>query len=64
MAREPKVAMTLPKHNWMEMTWQEIAGAETARWIGVLLLGAIEQHGPHLPLGGDTSELDTATQPS
>ena len=56
--------MTLPKHNWMEMTWQEIAGAETARWLAVLPLDAIEQHGPHLPLGGDTSELDTATQPS
>jgi creatinine amidohydrolase len=46
--------MTLPKHNWMEMTWQEIAGAETARWIAVLPLAAVEQHGPHLPLGVDT----------
>ena len=37
------------------MTWQEIeaAGAETARWIAVLPLAAIEQHGPHLPLGVD-----------
>jgi creatinine amidohydrolase len=46
--------MTPPKHNWMEMTWQEIAGAETARWIAVLPLAAVEQHGPHLPLGVDT----------
>jgi creatinine amidohydrolase len=44
----------LPKRNWMEMTWQEIAGAETARWIAVLPLAAVEQHGPHLPLGVDT----------
>ncbi len=44
----------LPKHNWMEMTWQEVAGAETARWIAVLPLAAVEQHGPHLPLGVDT----------
>jgi creatinine amidohydrolase len=51
---EPKVAMTLPKRNWMEMTWQEVAGAETARWIAVLPLAAVEQHGPHLPLGVDT----------
>jgi creatinine amidohydrolase len=51
---EPKLAMTLPKRNWMEMTWQEVAGAETARWIVVLPLAAIEQHGPHLPLGVDT----------
>jgi creatinine amidohydrolase len=38
----------------MDMTWQEIAGAETARWIAVLPLAAVEQHGPHLPLGVDT----------
>jgi creatinine amidohydrolase len=46
--------MTLPKRNWMEMTWQDVAGAETARWIAVLPLAAVEQHGPHLPLGVDT----------
>ena len=53
MASEPKVAMTLPRPNWMEMTWQEVAGAETVRWIAVLPLAAVEQHGPHLPLGVD-----------
>ena len=46
----------LPRRNWMEMTWQDIAvaGGETARWIAVLPLAAVEQHGPHLPLGVDT----------
>jgi creatinine amidohydrolase len=48
--------MTLPRPDWMEMTWQEIAAAgnDTARWIAVLPLAAVEQHGPHLPLGVDT----------
>jgi creatinine amidohydrolase len=46
--------MILPKRDWMEMTWQEIAGAQTTRWIAVLPLAAVEQHGPHLPLGVDT----------
>jgi creatinine amidohydrolase len=46
--------MNLPKRNWMDMTWQDIAGADTARWIAVLPLAAVEQHGPHLPLGVDT----------
>jgi creatinine amidohydrolase len=48
--------MTLPKRDWMEMTWQEIAeaGAATAGWIAVLPLAAVEQHGPHLPVGVDT----------
>jgi creatinine amidohydrolase len=40
----------------MDMTWQDIAraGADAARWIAVLPLAAVEQHGPHLPLGVDT----------
>ena len=48
--------MTLPKRDWMELTWQDIAeaGAKTARWIAVLPLAAVEQHGPHLPLGVDS----------
>jgi creatinine amidohydrolase len=48
--------MNLPKREWMDMTWQDIAraGADAARWIAVLPLAAVEQHGPHLPLGVDT----------
>jgi len=46
--------MPLPKRNWLEMTWQDIAGARTESWIAVLPLAAIEQHGPHLPLGVDS----------
>src|SRR5262249_58658934 len=45
--------MPLPKRDWLEMTWQDIAGAATERWIAVLPLAAVEQHGPHLPLGVD-----------
>jgi creatinine amidohydrolase len=43
----------LPKRDWLEMTWQDFAGADTARWIAVLPVAAVEQHGPHLPLGVD-----------
>ena len=46
--------MPLPKRDWLEMTWQDIAGAATERWIAVLPLAAVEQHGPHLPLGVDS----------
>ena len=47
--------MTLPKRDWMEMTWADIAAADEVvrRWIAVLPLAAVEQHGPHLPLGVD-----------
>ncbi len=53
--------MKLPKRDWMEMTWQDVAGAgaATARWIAVLPLAAVEQHGPHLPLGVDTFIAET-----
>ncbi len=47
-------ATKLPKRDWMEMTWPDIAGGQTASWIAVLPLAAIEQHGPHLPLGVDS----------
>ena len=43
----------LPKRDWVEMTWEDFAGGDPARWIAVLPVAAIEQHGPHLPLGTD-----------
>jgi creatinine amidohydrolase len=44
----------LPRRYWMEMTWTDLAGADTQRWIAVLPVAAVEQHGPHLPLGVDS----------
>jgi creatinine amidohydrolase len=43
----------IPKRQWADMSWAEIAAADTARWIAVLPVAAIEQHGPHLPLATD-----------
>ena len=42
-----------PKRSWTEMTWQDFRGRAPARWIAVLPVAAVEQHGPHLPLGVD-----------
>lgn len=41
----------LPLRHWMDMTWTDLASADTKRWIAVLPVAAVEQHGPHLPLG-------------
>src|SRR5215467_1782388 len=41
------------KRNWTEMTWQDFAAADPS-WVAVLPLAAVEQHGPHLPLGTDS----------
>jgi creatinine amidohydrolase len=42
-----------PKRDWAEMTWEDFSSADAAGWIAVLPIAAIEQHGPHLPLGVD-----------
>jgi creatinine amidohydrolase len=44
----------LPKRQWMEMTWADLAESDTRHWIAVLPVAAVEQHGPHLPLGVDS----------
>jgi len=38
---------------WAELTWRDFAAMDMARMVAVLPLAAIEQHGPHLPVGTD-----------
>jgi creatinine amidohydrolase len=35
------------------MTWEDFRDGEPARWVAVLPVAAVEQHGPHLPVGVD-----------
>ena len=44
--------MTNPNPVWSEMTWTDFR--DTEDWIAILPVAAVEQHGPHLPLGTDT----------
>ncbi|MBV9287859.1 MAG: creatininase family protein [Hyphomicrobiales bacterium] len=39
---------------WAEMTWRDFAAADMSKVVAVLPVAAIEQHGPHLPVGVDT----------
>src|SRR5437660_2690690 len=41
------------KRDWADMTSADFSDADTASWIAVLPVAAIEQHGPHLPVGTD-----------
>jgi creatinine amidohydrolase len=47
------ITVTVPPRDWTDISWPEIGRANAARWIAVLPLAAVEQHGPHLPLGTD-----------
>lgn len=42
-----------PTRYWHELTTRDFAALDTARCVAVLPVGAIEQHGPHLPVHVD-----------
>jgi creatinine amidohydrolase len=39
---------------WAEMGWRDFAAEDMSKVVAVLPVAAIEQHGPHLPVGVDT----------
>jgi creatinine amidohydrolase len=43
----------MPVHHLPSMTWPAVRQLPAARTVAVLATGAIEAHGPHLPLGTD-----------
>jgi creatinine amidohydrolase len=43
----------MPRRYWQDMTTEEFAALDGARVIALLPVGAIEQHGPHLPVSTD-----------
>ncbi|HVF60293.1 MAG TPA: creatininase family protein [Thermoanaerobaculia bacterium] len=43
----------MPVLRMAELPWTEIAALDRARCVALLPVGAIEAHGPHLPLGTD-----------
>ena len=43
----------LPTRFWADMTWPEFQRVDMSLVIAVLPVAAIEQHGPHLPVGVD-----------
>ncbi len=57
------VAMSVPHsatgpRRWADLTSPDFAALDPASTVAVLPLGATEQHGPHLPLGVDTTLAD------
>jgi creatinine amidohydrolase len=51
--------MTAPASRfWSQLTTRDFAALDPATTVAVLPLGATEQHGPHLPLGVDSTLAD------
>jgi creatinine amidohydrolase len=46
------------KHLYREMTWPEVNEAVAQRRVVLIPVGAIEQHGPHLPIDVDNSFVE------
>ena len=44
----------MPVRSWLDLTTEEMRARNMARAIAVMPVAAVEQHGPHLPLGTDT----------
>src|SRR5437773_10325258 len=43
----------MPVHELAQLTWEEVRDLDRERTLVVLPVGAIEAHGPHLPLDTD-----------
>ena len=43
----------LPTRFWAEMSWRDFAATDMEKVVAVLPVAAVEQHGPHLPVGVD-----------
>lgn len=43
---------------WADLRWPEVNEATTERSVALLPFGAVEEHGPHLPLGTDIAIAD------
>ncbi|MEO1092754.1 MAG: creatininase family protein [Pseudomonadota bacterium] len=45
----------LPRRHWVEMRSADFDEVDPERWLAVLPVGAVEQHGPHLPVMVDAA---------
>ena len=43
----------MPVHRLSDMTWEEVRDMDRVHAVAILPVGAVEAHGPHLPLGTD-----------
>lgn len=54
--------MVAMKRFWADYSWRDFSALDRDRLIAVLPIGAIEQHGPHLPMSVDTTTVDAVAR--
>ena len=47
--------MALKSRWWWDLTTRDFALLDAERTVAILPVGAVEQHGPHLPVGVDAA---------
>src|ERR1700751_2604314 len=47
--------MALTSRWWWDLTTRDFAALDAERMVAILPVGAVEQHGPHLPVGADAT---------
>src|SRR5260370_7094989 len=47
--------MVLKSHWWWDLTTRDFADLDAERVVAILPVGAVEQHGPHLPVRDDAA---------
>jgi creatinine amidohydrolase len=55
MVSEAGSRMVLESHWWWDLTTQDFAELDAERVVAILPVGAVEQHGPHLPVRVDAA---------
>src|SRR5580658_3622496 len=53
--RGDELRMVLKSHWWWDLTTQDFADLDAERVVAILPVGAVEQHGPHLPVRVDAA---------
>src|SRR5260370_35381613 len=55
IAAGDELRMVLKSHWWWDLTTQDFAELDMERVVAILPVGAVEQHGPHLPVRVDAA---------
>jgi creatinine amidohydrolase len=58
LRKTPMLRAMLPSPFWSELSLRDLRAHDMSRVIAVLPIAAVEQHGPHLPLGVDAMIME------